>query len=70
LMRGHRPFYGSPLRMMSPPERIEAGWWSQTQARDYFIAEGLDHACYWVYRERMAGAGEAAPRWYLHGLFG
>ena len=26
LMRDHRPFYGSPLRMASNPERIEAGW--------------------------------------------
>ncbi|MFC3459093.1 Y-family DNA polymerase [Massilia haematophila] len=71
LMRNHRPFYGSPLRMVSTPERIEAGWWSQTQTRDYFIAEGQDHALYWVYRERIVGAGEdAEPRWFLHGLFG
>jgi protein ImuB len=71
LMRGHRPFYGSPLKMASPPERIEAGWWSGAQARDYFIAEGQDHACYWVYRERLAGALQTSePRWYLHGLFG
>jgi protein ImuB len=71
LMREHRPFYGSPLTMMSAPERIEAGWWSQAQARDYFVAEGRDHAHYWVYRERIGGAGEQAePRWYLHGLFG
>ncbi len=53
------------------PERIEAGWWSQTQTRDYFIAEGKDHALYWIYRERINGSGEdAAPRWFLHGLFG
>ena len=71
LMREHRPFYGSPLKMVSVAERIEAGWWGQSQARDYFIAEGLDHAHYWVYRERIAGSGEdAAPRWFLHGLFG
>lgn len=71
LMRNHRPFYGSPLKMVSTPERIEAGWWSQSQARDYFIAEGADHAHYWVYRERIVGSGEdAEPRWYLHGLFG
>jgi protein ImuB len=71
LMRNHRPFYGSPLRMASNPERIEAGWWSQSQTRDYFIAEGLDHAHYWVYRERIVGAAEdVAPRWFLHGLFG
>ena len=71
LMRDHRPFYGSPLRVASNPERIEAGWWSQTQTRDYFIAEGKDNALYWIYRERINGSGEdAAPRWFLHGLFG
>ena len=69
LMREHRPFYGSPLRMVSVAERIEAGWWGQSQARDYFIAEGLDHAHYWVYRERIDGSADEAPRWYLHGLF-
>ncbi len=71
LMRNHRPFYGSALKMASTPERIEAGWWSQTQTRDYFIAEGQDHTLYWVYRERIVGASEDAnPRWFLHGLFG
>ena len=71
LMRNHRPFYGSPLKVASAPERIEAGWWSETQTRDYFIAEGQDHTLYWIYRERIVGAGEdAEPRWYLHGLFG
>lgn len=69
MMRNHRPFYGSPLKMVSVAERIEAGWWGQSQARDYFIAEGTDHAHYWVYRERVAGSPEEAPRWYLHGLF-
>ncbi|MDB5959336.1 MAG: polymerase [Massilia sp.] len=71
LMRNHRPFYGSPLKMASTPERIEAGWWGQSQTRDYFIAEGLDNAHYWVYRERIVGAAaDSEPRWYLHGLFG
>ena len=71
LMRNHRPFYGSPLKMASAPERIEAGWWSQSQTRDYFIAQGQDHANYWVYRERIVGAAaDVEPRWFLHGLFG
>jgi protein ImuB len=71
LMRNHRPFYGSPLKMASTPERIEAGWWSQSQTRDYFIAEGQDNAHYWVYRERIVGAAQdTEPRWFLHGLFG
>lgn len=67
LMRDHRPFYGSRLRLVSTAERIEAGWWSATQSRDYFIAEGEDHAYYWVYRERTPGTEDM--RWYLHGLF-
>jgi protein ImuB len=71
LMRNHRPFYGSPLKVASTPERIETGWWSDTQTRDYFIAEGQDHTLYWIYRERIVGSGEdVEPRWYLHGLFG
>ncbi|KAF3999255.1 Y-family DNA polymerase [Glaciimonas immobilis] len=66
LVRDHRPFYGSPLRLLSGPERIEAGWWDEGLAvRDYFIAEGSEAARYWVYRER---AGEEIS-WFLHGLF-
>lgn len=71
LVRNHRPFYGSPLRMVSGPERVEAGWWGSTASRDYFIAEGQDRALYYVYRERFSGGGEGGdPRWFLHGLFG
>jgi protein ImuB len=70
LLRNHRPFYGSQLKLVSTPERIEAGWWSAPQTRDYFMAEGEDHAHYWVYRERIVGSADAAElRWYLHGLF-
>jgi protein ImuB len=68
LLRNHRPFYGSPLKLASAPERIEAGWWSAPQTRDYFIAEGEDRIYYWVYRERIVGSA-AELRWYLHGLF-
>jgi protein ImuB len=68
-MRDHRPFYRSVLKVISPPERIEAGWWNtQLITRDYFIAEGLDHAHYWIYRERIGQ--DAQAHWYLHGLFG
>lgn len=65
LMRNDRPFYGSPLKVISGPERIEAGWWNdQTAARDYYVAQGTDASCYWVYLERTHDA-----RWYLHGLY-
>lgn len=66
LMRNDRPFYGSPLKLISGPERIEAGWWNdQPAARDYFVAQGTDASCYWIYLERTQEA-----RWFLHGLYG
>ena len=66
VVRQHRPFYGSPLRLLSGPERIEAGWWDGALAlRDYFVAQGEEGACYWIYRERDA----RSARWFLHGLF-
>ncbi|MDB5797807.1 MAG: polymerase family protein, partial [Paucimonas sp.] len=66
LVRDHRPFYGSPLRLASAPERLESGWWDGNfAARDYFIAIGAEAACYWVYRERVGDE----VRWFLHGLF-
>jgi protein ImuB len=72
LMRQHRPFYGSPLKMVSPGERIEAGWFDGALVtRDYFVMQGEDRSCYWVYRERISSRdAEEEPRWFLHGLFG
>ncbi len=71
VMRRHRPVYGTPLHMVSPGERIEAGWYDgQLVTRDYFVARAKDHACYWVYRERVGSREGDEPRWYLHGLFG
>lgn len=72
LMRQHRPFYGSPLRMVSPGERIEAGWFDgELVTRDYFVAQAEDQSCYWIYRERVSSRdAEEKQRWFLHGLFG
>ena len=65
-LQGDHPFYGSPLRLLFGPERIETGWWDEALVmRDYFIAQGGEGACYWIYRERDAGSA----RWFLHGLF-
>jgi len=70
-MQGHRPCYGSPLRLLSPPERIEAGWWNgQLITRDYYVAVATNHCLYWIYRERIGDVDGRAPLWYLHGLFG
>lgn len=64
-VRHDRPFYGSALKLISPPERIEAGWFDEKWvARDYFIAQDNDAKCYWIYLERSTDA-----RWFLHGLF-
>lgn len=65
LMRNERPFYGSPLKLIRGPERVEAGWWNdQVAARDYYVAQGTDASCYWIYLERTTDA-----RWFLHGLY-
>ncbi|WP_345251690.1 DNA polymerase Y family protein, partial [Pigmentiphaga soli] len=66
-VRGHRPFHGTPLRLLRGPERLEVGWWrDDPQRRDYFIAEGEDSARYWIYQQRA----QDDVRWFLHGLFG
>lgn len=66
IVRNERPFYGSPLRMLKGPTRIECGWWDDALVvRDYYIAQGESAAVYWIYRERN---GEEL-HWFLHGLF-
>ena len=70
LIKHHRPFYGSRLKLMSTGERIESGWFDgEMTARDYFVAEAADKSCYWIYRERPSATSEEVV-WYLHGLFG
>ncbi|KVO07785.1 Y-family DNA polymerase [Burkholderia ubonensis] len=69
LMRENRPVFHTPLRMMSSPERIEAGWFdAQLAERDYYVAQDEEGACYWVFKERTSS--QANPHWFLHGLFG
>ncbi|MFM0239681.1 Y-family DNA polymerase [Paraburkholderia phytofirmans] len=71
MVRRHRPFYGSPLRKVSPPERIEAGWHDgQLITRDYFVVQADDGTCYWAYQERVSSRDEGDASWFLHGLFG
>ncbi|MGU7771484.1 Y-family DNA polymerase [Burkholderia sp. MR1-5-21] len=71
LMRENRPVFRTPLRMMSSAERIEAGWFDgQLVARDYFVAQDDDGACYWIFQERPGSRNATGPHWFLHGLFG
>jgi protein ImuB len=66
----HRPVYGTPLTLLSGPERIESGWWdNQWAERDYFIARDEQHALLWIFRPRVPDAA-VRDRWYLHGKFG
>lgn len=67
LVRNERPFYGSPLRMVKGPERIECGWWDgRLIMRDYFVAQAENSNFYWIYRERHG----VEACWFLQGLFG
>jgi protein ImuB len=70
MVKNHRPFYGSPLKLVSTGERIEAGWHDrELVTRDYYVAEATDKSCYWIYRERPSVTSDET-RWFLHGLFG
>jgi protein ImuB len=72
------PQYHGPLRLLTRPQRIEAGWWDEEgkglALRDYFIARSQAVGLVWIYRERPASLAdsEAQPaqaRWYLQGLY-
>jgi protein ImuB len=75
-VRGEKPHYHGPLRLLEGPHRLETGWWDAQPeaagARDYFIARSDEAGLLWVYRERLAPglAGEMAPvRWFLQGIY-
>ena len=72
------PQYHGPLRLLTRPQRIEAGWWDEEgkglALRDYFIARSQEVGLVWIYRERPAtfSDSEAQPaqaRWFLQGLY-
>lgn len=78
---GEQPLHlGRPLRLLTRAERIETGWHDGALVRrDYHVALADDGTLCWVYRDRSpaataaataTGDEPAAPRWFLHGLFG
>ncbi len=73
-LQQHRPYYRSPLHLVSQAERIEAGWWQdQVATRDYYIAHDNNYVYYWIFRERPRQAEATvatSSRWFLHGIFG
>jgi protein ImuB len=78
-VRGEKPQYHGPLRLLAGPQRLETGWWdgaSQGPAvRDYFVARSDAAGLLWVFRERLATQAtgpeaEPAPvHWFLHGIY-
>jgi protein ImuB len=62
------------VAMAEGPERIAMEWWrdeaGRALTRDYFRVESRDGLRAWLYREGLYGGETAAPRWFLHGLFG
>lgn len=50
------------------PERISGDWMGRAVTRDYYRVEDRDGRRYWLYREGFYG-DDAAPRWFVHGLF-
>jgi protein ImuB len=69
LIQQDQPFYKSPLRLLTGPERIESGWWDDALAtRDYFIACNDANLMLWIYLERPI-AGTDKSGWFLHGFF-
>ncbi|MFK8082623.1 MAG: DNA polymerase Y family protein [Granulosicoccus sp.] len=54
-----------PITLHTLPERIENGWWDETDVRrDYFIASNDKGSYYWLYRLR-----HQPDQWWIHGLF-
>ncbi len=53
------------LTLLTPPERIENGWWGDSDVRrDYYIAQDTHGSHLWVYRSRRDPA-----RVWVHGVF-
>lgn len=53
------------LTLLTPPERIENGWWGDIDVRrDYFIASSTSGAYYWVFRKR-----HNSEHYWIHGIF-
>jgi protein ImuB len=51
------------LKLLSGPERIEAGWWDAHEiGRDYFVGRDAQGAEVWLYRDR-------GGQWFVQGVF-
>jgi len=66
------PSYHGALQLLAGPQRIESGWWGDSEAdmvvRDYYIARSPQAGLLWVFRVRGPQALQDSP-WFLHGFF-
>ncbi|ATE59951.1 Y-family DNA polymerase [Thauera sinica] len=54
------------VTLLDGPERIEGGWWEQSDIRrDYYLARGPHEALWWIFQDL-----EPPGAWYVHGYFG
>jgi protein ImuB len=64
------------VRLAEGPERIADEWWKREigevsifKARDYYRVEDVEGGRFWVFRAGLYGDPDAAPKWWLHGIF-
>jgi len=66
-MSGDMPRLAGQLTLLKGPERIDYGWWDETEnkplTRDYYIASQKDGTLYWIFKYITM------DQWYLHGIF-
>jgi hypothetical protein len=83
VVKNHLPHYGSELRLLMGPERLELVAWhslerEQAVVRDYYVAWGEQCGLVWVFKTKavmaqQSGAASVASAdwvWYLHGFYG
>lgn len=82
VVKNHMPHYGSELRLLMGPERLELVAWyclerEQAVVRDYYVAWGERCGLVWVFKTKSvlaqpatASAASADWVWYLHGFYG
>jgi len=64
--KNNQPWHQGPVTLLTGPERIECGWWSDNSIRrDYYLASDTQGRKLWIYLDLQDTA-----QWYLHGLFG
>jgi protein ImuB len=59
------PSYHGALCLLTPPERIQTGWWDDKPvARDYFVARNAQGTLCWIFLSL-----NEPDTWFLHGFF-